>query len=225
MKTGKDLPIMADCIRCGAPTDSATNLCEQCRKTTPPYIDDWNKLEELCKRCERCSLAGTRTNTVFGAGDRKAELMFVGEAPGEKEDLSGIPFVGAAGKLFDKYLAAVGIERERVYIANMLKCRPPRNRDPEAGEQDLCIDYLRNQVRLIRPKIIVCLGRISAMRLIKPDFKITREHGQWIKRGNTWMCAVYHPSLLLRDPRKKEDMLLDMQAVRAKLDEVRSGEI
>lgn len=211
---------MADCIKCGKPTDSPTKLCESCRKTTPPYIDDWDKLEELCKRCELCSLSSTRTNTVFGTGDRNADLMFVGEAPGEKEDLSGIPFVGAAGKLFDKYLAAVGIEREKVYIANMLKCRPPRNRDPEEGEQDHCIDYLRNQVRLIRPKIIVCLGRISAMRLIKPDFKITREHGQWVKRGNIWMCAVYHPSLLLRDPRKKEDMLIDMQAVRAKLDEL-----
>jgi len=144
--------------------------------------------------------------------------MFIGEAPGEKEDLSGIPFVGAAGQLFDKFLGAVGIERSEVYIANMLKCRPPKNRDPLPAEQDLCIEYLREQVRLIDPKLIVCLGRISAQRLIKPDFKITSEHGVWFSKGRYEMCAVYHPSFLLRDPRKREDMLTDMKAIKAKLD-------
>lgn len=178
----------------------------------------WEELEKSCKGCEKCSLSKTRTNVVFGTGDKNSKIMFVGEAPGESEDLSGTPFVGRAGKLFDKYLEAVDIPRESVYIANMLKCRPPKNRDPLPSEQDLCIEYLREQVRLISPKLIVCLGRISAMRLIKPDFKITKEHGIWFKKGNFEICAVYHPSLLLRDPRKKEDMLTDMKAIKEKLD-------
>lgn len=147
--------------------------------------------------------------------------MFIGEAPGESEDLSGTPFVGRAGKLFDKYLEAVGIPRDSVYIANMLKCRPPKNRDPLPEEQDLCIEYLKNQISLISPKLIVCLGRISAMRLIKPDFRITREHGMWFPGDGYEISAVFHPSLLLRDPRKKEDMLTDMKAVRKKLDAVK----
>lgn len=181
-------------------------------------------LEEIrkeCENCRKCSLAETRTNTVFGVGNPHASLMFVGEAPGEKEDLSGIPFVGAAGKLFDKYLAAVGIPREEVYIANMLKCRPPKNRDPKPEEQDLCIEYLREQVRTISPKLIVCLGRISAMRLIKPDFRITAEHGIWFEKGAFSICAVYHPSALLRDPRKKDDMLADMMEIKRRLDAVK----
>ncbi len=181
-------------------------------------LTDWDALQAACAACERCSLHETRTNCVFGCGNREAALMFVGEAPGEKEDLSGTPFVGAAGKLLDKFLDAVDIPRDQVYIANILKCRPPKNRDPKPEEEDACIEYLRAQVRLIRPKIIVCLGRIAAMRLIKPDFKITREHGVWFKKGEYEMCAVYHPSLLLRDPRKKEDMLVDMKAIKARLD-------
>ena len=178
----------------------------------------WEELKTQCESCEKCELCKTRTNVVFGQGNQNARIMFIGEAPGESEDLSGIPFVGRAGKLFDKYLEAVDIPRESVYIANMLKCRPPKNRDPLPSEQDLCIEYLREQVRLIRPRLIVCLGRISAMRLIRPDFKITKEHGEWFKKGDFEICAVYHPSLLLRDPRKKEDMLTDMKAVKAKLE-------
>lgn len=180
----------------------------------------WEELENRCKSCQKCSLSETRTNVVFGAGSRNAKLMFVGEAPGEKEDLSGIPFVGAAGKLLDKYLYAVDIDREDVFIANMLKCRPPKNRDPKEEEQDLCIEYLREQVRLINPKIIVCLGRIAAKRLIKEDFMITKEHGIFYEKNGFTICAVYHPSALLRDPRKKEDMLIDMQKIKKKLDEV-----
>ena len=149
--------------------------------------------------------------------------MFVGEAPGEQEDLSGTPFVGRAGQLLDKFLYAVDIGRSDVYIANILKCRPPKNRDPLPAEEDACIGYLREQVRLIKPKIIVCLGRISAMRLIKPDFKITKEHGQWFEKGSFIMTAVYHPALLLRDPRRKEEMLVDMKAIKAKLDELANG--
>lgn len=179
---------------------------------------NFEELEERCRACKACSLSETRHNVVFGAGDKNARLMFIGEAPGETEDMTGQPFVGRAGRLFDKYLEAVDIPRKSVYIANMLKCRPPKNRDPKPEEQDLCIEYLRKQIELISPDIIVCLGRISAMRLIKPDFKITAEHGVWFDKGKYKMCAVYHPSLLLRDPRKKEDMLKDMQGVKALLD-------
>lgn len=177
-------------------------------------------LKKECEACRACPLCETRTNVVFGTGNENADLLFVGEAPGEKEDLSGIPFVGAAGKLLDKYLYAVDIDRESVYIANILKCRPPKNRDPQPAEEDACIGFLREQVRLMRPKIIVCLGRISAMRLIKPDFKITAEHGKWFMKGGCLMTAVYHPAALLRDPRKKEDMLTDMKKIKEKLTEL-----
>lgn len=180
----------------------------------------WDELEGACEACEKCPLSKTKTKTVFGCGDKCAELMFVGEAPGEAEDLSGVPFVGRAGKLFDKYLDAVGIGRREVYIANMLKCRPPKNRDPLPAEQDECINYLREQVRLIRPKMIVCLGRISASRLIHPDYKITKEHGTWVNKGDYLMTAVYHPSLLLRDPRRKEEMLADMLEVARRYREI-----
>ena len=176
------------------------------------------QLEAECRACSKCSLCETRTNCVFGTGNEKARLMFIGEAPGEKEDLSGIPFVGAAGKLLDRFLEAVDIAREDVYIANILKCRPPKNRDPLPTEEDACIDFLRAQVKIIDPEIIVCLGRISAMRLIKPDFKITKEHGIWFEKAGKRIMAVYHPSALLRDPRKKEDMLVDMKKIKAVLD-------
>ena len=181
---------------------------------------DMNELKKACAECQKCELCKTRTNCVFGVGNENADLMLVGEAPGEQEDLSGIPFVGRAGQLLDKFLYAVDISREDVYIANILKCRPPKNRDPLPEEEDMCIDFLRRQVSLIKPKVIVCLGRISAMRLIKPDFKITQEHGKWFKKGDVMMTAVYHPSALLRDPRKKEDMLEDMKAIKQKLSEL-----
>lgn len=181
---------------------------------------NWEELENACRDCRKCPLGDTRTNLVFGTGNKNARLMFIGEAPGEKEDLSGIPFVGAAGKLLDRFLEAVDIPREDVYIANILKCRPPKNRDPLPAEEDACIGWLREQVRLIHPDVIVCLGRISAMRLIKPDFKITKEHGVWFERGGWKMCAVYHPSALLRDPKKKEDMLVDMKMIKAELDKM-----
>ena len=157
---------------------------------------------------------------VIGTGNRNAKIMFVGEAPGADEDKTGIPFVGAAGKHLDKFLEAVGINREDVYIANILKCRPPKNRDPLPEEEEACLPFLREQVKIMQPKIILCLGRISAMKLIKPDFKITKQHAQWFKKGNYLMTAVYHPAALLRDPRKKEDMLIDMQNIKAKLDEL-----
>lgn len=181
----------------------------------------WDQLYHTCCSCRGCELAKTRTNCVFGTGNKEADILFVGEAPGEQEDLSGTPFVGRAGQLLDKYLYAVDIAREDVYIANILKCRPPKNRDPLPAEEDACIDYLREQVRLIKPKIIVCLGRIAAMRLIKPDFKISKEHGLWFEKGNFVMTAVYHPAALLRDPRRKEEMLSDMQEIKKKLDSLK----
>ena len=181
---------------------------------------DWNALEEAVQNCRNCPLCATRTNVVFGTGDKNANLLFIGEAPGEQEDLTGTPFVGRAGQLLDKFLLAVGIPREKVYIANTLKCRPPHNRDPLPEEKEKCMPFLREQVRLISPRVIVCLGRISATRLIGPDFHITKDHGKWFKKGNFWMTAVYHPAFLLRDPRKKEDMLTDMKEIRRKLDEL-----
>lgn len=180
--------------------------------------DTFESLYEECKNCTACELSKTRTNCVFGVGNENADIMFIGEAPGDNEDKTGIPFVGRAGQLLDKYLYAVDIRRESVYIANILKCRPPKNRDPLPAEEDACIDFLRRQVKLINPKIIVCLGRISAMRIIRPDFKITKEHGEWFEKGGYHICAVYHPALLLRDPRKKEEMLVDMKKIKEKLD-------
>lgn len=179
-------------------------------------------LEKECKNCEKCALCKTRTNVVYGVGNESAALMFVGEAPGENEDKTGIPFVGAAGQLFDKYLISVGIERSDVYIANILKCRPPRNRDPLPEEEDACMPHLREQVKAIRPKMIVCLGRIAAMRLISPDFRITRDHGKWFSRGGFLMCAVYHPSALLRDVSKRDEMMWDMMDIKNKYEKVKN---
>ncbi len=180
---------------------------------------DWTELENVCASCKNCPLHATRTNVVFGCGNRDAELMFVGEGPGAQEDATGIPFVGAAGQLLDKYLAAVGIDRDDVYIANILKCRPPNNRDPLPEEGDACIGHLREQVKLVKPRVIVCLGRIAAARLIHPDYRITKEHGEIVVKGKLAMTAVYHPAALLRDTSKKEDMFRDMKKIKAYLDE------
>ena len=183
----------------------------------------WQELYNECAACTACELHKTRTNCVFGTGNQEADLLFVGEAPGENEDKTGTPFVGRAGQLLDQYLYAVDIPRDNVYIANILKCRPPKNRDPLPSEEDACIEYLRRQVKLIRPKVIVCLGRIAAMRLIRPDYKITAEHGQWVKKGDFLITAVYHPALLLRNPHYKEAMLDDMKKIKEKLDELGEG--
>jgi DNA polymerase len=184
--------------------------------------DTWEQLAAECMNCRRCGLCETRTNTVFGVGNRNAELLFVGEGPGEQEDLRGEPFVGRAGKLLDQMLEMIYLDRGKIYIANTVKCRPPGNRDPLPGEQDACADWLRRQIALINPKLIVCLGRISAMRLIKPDFKITREHGQWFRmsdeRGITReITALYHPAALLRDPNRRPETFEDLKAIQAKL--------
>ncbi len=180
----------------------------------------WDALEQACSTCARCGLCETRHNVVFGVGMRNADVMFVGEGPGEQEDLKGEPFVGPAGKLLDDMLSIIDLDRNtNCYIGNIVKCRPPRNRDPLEVEQEACIGYLRNQVALIKPKIIVCLGRIAAQRLIDPDFRITRQHGRWIQKNGVWMTAIYHPSALLRDVTKRPETFDDLLSIREKIRE------
>ena len=181
---------------------------------------NWETLEQACMACQKCELADTRHNVVFGVGPRTAEVMFIGEGPGENEDLQGEPFVGPAGQLLDDMLELIDLRRDQIYICNIVKCRPPHNRDPLNLEQDACIGYLRAQTALIRPKIIVCLGRIAAMRLIKPDFRITREHGQWFDVGGIHTMAIYHPSALLRDPTKRPETFVDLRLLREKIREL-----
>ena len=180
----------------------------------------WEALEQMCKKCRECSLCETRTNVVFGVGSHEAEVLFIGEGPGANEDLKGEPFVGKAGMLLDDMLAIIGLRREQVYIANIVKCRPPNNRDPLGVEQDACIGWLRRQTALLRPKIIVCLGRIAAMKLIRDDFKISREHGQWFEKAGVQMMAVYHPAALLRDPHRRPESFDDLKILQAKINEI-----
>ena len=184
---------------------------------------DLQTLQQECLACQRCGLCQTRTNVVFGQGAPNAEVLFVGEGPGASEDEQGLPFVGRSGQLLDHYLEAIDLSREKnVYIANIVKCRPPQNRDPLQEEQEACMDWLRNQTALLRPKIIVCLGRIAAMRIIKPDFKITREHGQFFKKGNIYMTATLHPAALLRNPAQKPAAFDDFLKLRDKIDELQA---
>lgn len=183
--------------------------------------ESFEQLKTECSNCNACPLGATRTNLVFGVGNENADIMFVGEGPGENEDLQGEPFVGKAGQLLDKYLQVIDLDRKKnIYIANIVKCRPPGNRDPEAAEQELCINWLRAQTRLIKPKIIVCLGRIAAQKLISEDFKVTRQHGEFIKKGNIYFMGTYHPAALLRNPGNKPDALSDFQALRDKIKEL-----
>ena len=185
-------------------------------------FDNFEELRKNCLNCRRCGLCETRTNVVVGVGNPRSKVMFIGEGPGENEDLQGEPFVGRGGQLLDKMLAAVDLDRKtNVYIANIVKCRPPKNRDPLPEEQEACIGWLRNQVALIRPKIIVCLGRIAAMRIIKPDMKITREHGQFFEKNGTLMMATLHPAALLRNPNQKPAAFEDFLKLREKIDELR----
>lgn len=184
-------------------------------------MDPWDDLRARCLDCRRCPLAETRTNVVFGDGRRDARVLFVGEGPGENEDLQGRPFVGRGGQLLDEMLSLIGLSRDKnFYITNIVKCRPPQNRDPLNNEQDACIGYLEQQLDLLHPAVIVCLGRIAAARLIRPDYKITREHGQWSRRGDAWITAIYHPAALLRDPSKRPETFVDLRSIRAKLREV-----
>lgn len=181
----------------------------------------WNELEKCAGQCTRCGLCESRNNVVFGVGRRDADVMFVGEGPGEQEDLKGEPFVGPAGKLLDDMLCIIDLDRNsNCYIGNIVKCRPPHNRDPLENEQDACIGFLRNQVALVEPKIIVCLGRIAAKKLIREDYRITREHGQWVQKNGVWMTAIYHPSALLRDVSKRPETFADLLSIREKIREV-----
>ena len=179
---------------------------------------NWDELQNACLKCTRCGMCETRNNVVFGVGVKTADVMFVGEGPGEQEDLKAEPFVGPAGKLLDDMLSIIDLSRHtNCYIANIVKCRPPRNRDPMESEQDACIDFLRNQIELIQPKIIVCLGRIAAMRLIRDDYRITKEHGQWVQKDGIHMTAIYHPSALLRDVSKRPETFEDLLLIREKM--------
>lgn len=179
---------------------------------------DWQQLQQACQGCTRCGLCEGRHNVVFGVGNQQAKVMFVGEGPGEQEDLQGEPFVGRAGQLLDDMLSIIDLDRKtNCYIANIVKCRPPQNRDPMEVEQDACIGYLENQIALVQPKILVCLGRIAAMRLIREDYRITREHGQWVEKDGVWMTAIYHPSALLRDVSKRPETFEDLLSIREKM--------
>lgn len=187
-------------------------------------FDKWEDLISECSKCEKCELCQTRHNVVVGIGNKNADVMFIGEGPGENEDLQGEPFVGRGGKLLDKMLEAVDLDRKKnIYIANIVKCRPPKNRDPKPEEQEMCIDWLRNQVKLISPKIIVCLGRIAAARIIKSDIKITKEHGLFFEKSGIYMMAMLHPAAVLRDPRKKPAAFDDFLRLRDKIKEVCPG--
>ena len=182
-------------------------------------MDSWELLKKECAACRACELYRTRTKLVFGVGREDAEVLFIGEGPGEQEDLQGEPFVGPAGKLLDDMLRLIGLDRSKVYIANMVKCRPPRNRDPQPEEQAACAGWLQRQIALIDPKIVVCLGRIAAMGLIDPEFRITRQHGQWFDLGGRRWMAIYHPSALLRDPSTRPETFMDLRALRKEIRE------
>lgn len=184
-------------------------------------MSTWQEIENKCLSCKSCRLCEKRKNVVFGVGNRQAKVMFIGEGPGEQEDIQGEPFVGRAGQLLDKMLYAVDLDRHKnVYITNIVKCRPPMNRDPQEDEQDCCIGYLREQTRLIRPRIIVTLGRIAGMKLIKPDLRITREHGTIIERKGVFMMPMLHPAALLRNQSQMEGAFNDFLILREKIKEV-----
>lgn len=184
---------------------------------------NWQELEQACLNCEKCQLCKTKHKVVIGVGNIKSPILFVGEGPGYHEDRQGEPFVGPAGQLLDKMLAAIDLDRSKVYIANVVKCRPPNNRNPLPEEMNACIGYLRNQYALIRPKIIVCLGKIAASAIIQPDFPITRLRGTWYKRKGCHIIATYHPSALLRDESKKPYAWTDFKSIRDKLSQINNS--
>lgn len=175
---------------------------------------DLRELESELQTCQRCDLGSTRNHLVFGRGSLAAAVMFIGEGPGEQEDLQGRPFVGKAGQLLDRIITASELPPEQVYICNVVKCRPPGNRLPSAAEVEACKPYLREQIRIIRPKIIVCLGALAAQTLIGPETRITRDRGRWMQKGSFQIMPTFHPAALLRDPDKKRLVWEDMQQVR-----------
>ena len=181
---------------------------------------DWETLRSSCLACTRCELCKTRTNVVFGQGVEDAEVLFVGEGPGQSEDEQGLPFVGAAGKLLDDMLAMIGLRRQQIYITNSVKCRPPQNRDPLPAESEACMPWLREQFRLLKPKIVVCLGRIAAQRMIRKDFSVTKEHGQLYEKGGILFMGTFHPAALLRSPQNKPAAFADFTALRDNIETV-----
>lgn len=180
-------------------------------------MNEWEALRRECMRCGGCGLSQTRSHVVFGDGSETAEVLLVGEGPGQSEDEQGVPFVGKAGRLLDDMLEMIGLDRASVYIANTVKCRPPQNRDPLNVELAACRGWLDRQIALLRPKILVCLGRIAAKELIREDFRITAEHGQWFERDGMALMATFHPSALLRDPAKRPDAFQDMKGLQEKV--------
>ncbi len=178
----------------------------------------WKQMKDSLQRCERCGLCRTRTQAVWGVGNPRTKVLLIGEAPGRMEDEQGEPFVGRSGQLLDKMLAVVDLDRKKnIYITNIVKCRPPENRDPSPEEIAACLDYLREQTRILSPKIIVCLGRVSATRIIDPAFKVTQEHGRWVEKGGIHMMGTFHPAALLRSPANKPAALEDFLGLRDKI--------
>lgn len=176
---------------------------------------DLATLEQNCLACTRCGLCDTRSHVVFGQGVPDAEVLFVGEGPGQSEDEQGLPFVGRSGQLLDQYLFAIDLDRSKnCYIANIVKCRPPQNRDPLPAESEACMPWLREQFRLIRPKIVVCLGRVAAQRLIRADFSVTKEHGQLIEKNGVLFMGTFHPAALLRNGQNKPAAFSDFVTLR-----------
>ena len=184
----------------------------------------WPEIMGEMRECTKCRLCQGRTNVVPGEGNPNADLMFVGEGPGQEEDRQGRPFVGPSGELLTKMIHAIGMERSECYIANIVKCRPPGNRNPAPEEAAQCIDFLRQQTALIRPKVMVLLGRVACRYILKEDIYITRDHGVWFERKGIWFMPTFHPSALLRDPSKKRDAWEDFKKVRGKLHELKPAE-
>ena len=181
---------------------------------------DWSELYETALICEKCPLSKGRHHVVIGMGNTKADVMLIGEGPGRDEDMQGLPFVGSAGKLLDKMLGAINITRDKVYIANIVKCRPPQNRTPLEDEAMSCLPYLRAQVALVQPKIIVCLGATAVRYVLGSDIRITRDRGTWFERKGVFIMPTYHPAALLYDETKKHDSWEDLKSLRAKIDEL-----
>lgn len=182
----------------------------------------WPQLMEQLRDCRKCDLCRGRANIVPGEGNPNADLMFIGEGPGQEEDRQGRPFVGPSGELLTKMIHAIGMERSECYIANIVKCRPPGNRNPEPAEAEACLDYLRQQTALVKPKVVVLLGRVACRYILREEIYIGRDHGVWFERKGIWFMPTFHPSALLRDPSKKRDAWEDFKKVRDRLSELKA---
>ena len=182
--------------------------------------ENWEELEEACKNCNKCKLCANRHNVVIGTGNRNAKIMLIGEGPGADEDLQGIPFVGKAGKLMDRAFEGIGIKREEVYIANIVKCRPPNNRNPEYEEADACKEYLGSQINLVKPEIIILLGSVALKNILGKEYGITSSRGKWFEKDGIKCLPTFHPAALLRDETKKINFWQDLKMIKKMLGEV-----